>query len=121
MRASSKRPRVESSSGVAPPPPPSLVDPTVEEYVDPMAVAIPPPFTSDDSSIHHMWTCSQSFKLYMQSWQALDEHLHHHLLIMSLDCPLDGDRGRFFFVLELWSFRLYLGASLCTFFFFFGS
>ena len=30
---------------------------------------------------------------------------------------MDGDRGRFsFFFLELWSFRLYLGASLCTYF-----
>ena len=60
----------------------------------------------------------------MQIWQALDGHLCHLLLIMSLDCPLeirhkkggvhmDGDRGRFFFFfLELWSFRLYLGASL---------
>ena len=58
MRASSKRPKVESSSGVAPLPPPSLVDLTVEEYVDPMAAVIPPPSTSDDSSIRHMWTCS---------------------------------------------------------------
>ena len=24
----------------------------------------------------------------MQSWQVLDGHLHHLLLIMSLDCPL---------------------------------
>ena len=30
---------------------------------------------------------------------------------------MDGDRGRFFFVLELWSFRLYLGASHCTYVF----
>ena len=33
---------------------------------------------------------------------------------------MDGDRGRFLFYffifLELWSFRLYLGASLCTYF-----
>ena len=29
---------------------------------------------------------------------------------------IDGDRGRFFVVLEFWSFRLYLGASLCTYF-----
>ena len=47
MRASSKRPRVESSSGVAPPPPPpSLGDPT--------ATTTPPPSTSDDSSIRRM-------------------------------------------------------------------
>ena len=36
---------------------------------------------------------------------------------------MDGDRGRFFiylflfFALELWSFRLYLGATLYTYFF----
>ena len=64
----------------------------------------------------------------MQSWRALDSHLCHLHLMMSLDCPLtirhkkggvhmDGDRGRFFEFLELWSFRLYLGASHCTYFF----
>ena len=45
MQAGSKRPRVESSSGVAPPPPPSSGDPTA-------AAASPP--TSDDSSIRCM-------------------------------------------------------------------
>ena len=30
---------------------------------------------------------------------------------------MDRDRGRLFFVLELWSFRLYLGASHYTYFF----
>ena len=31
---------------------------------------------------------------------------------------MDGDRERFFFFfLELWSFRLYLDASSCTYFF----
>ena len=29
---------------------------------------------------------------------------------------MDGDRERFFVVLEHWSFRLYLGASLCMYF-----
>ena len=29
---------------------------------------------------------------------------------------MDGDRGRIFFFLELWSFRLYLGASSCIYF-----
>jgi len=54
MRAISKRPRVESSSGVAPPsPPPSSDDPTTEEYVDPTAVVDPPPSTSGDS---HIWS-----------------------------------------------------------------
>ena len=54
MRASSKRPRVESSLGVAPPPPPSSGDPTAEEFVDPIAATTPPPSTSDNSSIHRM-------------------------------------------------------------------
>ena len=54
MRASSKRFRVKSSSGVAPPPPPSSGDPTTDEYVDPTAAIAPPPSASDDSSIRHM-------------------------------------------------------------------
>ena len=50
MRASSKRPRVESSSGVAPPPPPpsSIGDPITDAYVDSTAAATPLPSTSDD-------------------------------------------------------------------------
>ena len=56
MRASSKRPRVESF-GIAPPPPSSTSDTTVEESVDPaatvVAAAIPPPSTSNDSNICH--------------------------------------------------------------------
>ena len=59
MRASSKRPRVESSLGFAPPPPPpppppSLGDPIIEEFVDLTAVVAPSPSTSDDSSIRRM-------------------------------------------------------------------
>ena len=55
MRAISKRPHVESSSGVAPPPPPpSSDDPTAEEYVDLMIAVDPPPFTSGDSRIWSM-------------------------------------------------------------------
>ena len=54
MRASSKRPKVESSS-VAPPPPSSTGDTTAEESIDPTTTAaIPPPSTSDDSEIRHM-------------------------------------------------------------------
>ena len=53
MRASSKRPRVESS-GVAPPPPSSTGDTIAEEFVDPTAATIPPPSTSDDSDIRRM-------------------------------------------------------------------
>ena len=54
MRASSKYPRVDSSSGVTPPPPYSLGDPTTDAYVDPTAAANPPPSTLDDSSIRRM-------------------------------------------------------------------
>ena len=57
MRASSKRPRVESS-GVAPPPPSSTSDTTDEEFVDPTtataATVVPPPSTSDDSDLRRM-------------------------------------------------------------------
>ena len=53
MRASSKRPRVESS-GVAPPPLSSTGDIMVEELVDFAAIAVPPPSTSDDSDIRCM-------------------------------------------------------------------
>ena len=50
MKASSKRPRVESSTGDASRPPPSG-DPFVETYVDPTAAMDPPPSTSSDSSL----------------------------------------------------------------------
>ena len=53
MRASSKRPRVESS-GVAPPPPFFTGDTSAEASVDPVAVAVdavPPPSTSNDLDI----------------------------------------------------------------------
>ena len=55
MRASSKRPRVESS-GVAPPPrpPSSSGDPAADAYVDPIAATVPPPSTSDDFDICRM-------------------------------------------------------------------
>ena len=58
MRASSKRPRVDSSSsGVAPlppPPPSSSGDLVVDEFIDPTSADAPPPSTSDDSDIHRM-------------------------------------------------------------------
>ena len=51
MRASSKCPRVESSS-IAPSPPSSTGDTTTEESIDPTATAtVPPPSTLDDSDI----------------------------------------------------------------------
>ena len=53
MKASSKRPRAESSTGAASLPP-SLGDPTAEEYVNPTAAVDPPPSSSSDSSIRSM-------------------------------------------------------------------
>ena len=44
MKASSKRPYVESSSGVTSHPP-SSNDPTTKEFVDPIVAVDPPPFT----------------------------------------------------------------------------
>ena len=55
IRASSKRPRVMSSSGAPPlPPPPSLSDPAVDAFVDPTAAADPSPSASDVASIRRM-------------------------------------------------------------------
>ena len=53
MKASSKRARVESSTGDASRPPTSG-DPTTEEYVDLTAAVDPPPSSSSDSSIRSM-------------------------------------------------------------------
>ena len=54
MRASSKRPRVETS-GVAPPHPFFTGDTMAEESVDPaVATTVPPSSTSDDSDIQRM-------------------------------------------------------------------
>ena len=53
MKASSKCPRVESSSGVASHPP-SSGDPTADEFVDPTAAVDPSPPTLGDSSFRSM-------------------------------------------------------------------
>ena len=53
MRASSKRPRVETF-GVAPPPPSSAGATSTKASVDPIAATIPPPSTSNDSNIRCM-------------------------------------------------------------------
>ena len=53
MRTSCKRPRDEPSD-VAPPSPSSTGDTMAEEFVDPVAANVPPPFTLDDSDIRHM-------------------------------------------------------------------
>ena len=53
MKASSKRPRVESSTGAATQPP-SLGDPTTEAYVDPTVVVDLPSSSSSNSSIRSM-------------------------------------------------------------------
>ena len=53
MRASSKRPKVESSSGASPPLlPPSIGDPATDVFVDLTTAAATPPSISDVSSIH---------------------------------------------------------------------
>ena len=54
MRASSKSLRVKSSFSVAPPPSSSTGDTSAEASIDLTATAIPPPSTSDDSSICHI-------------------------------------------------------------------
>ena len=53
MRASSKRPRLETF-GVASPPPSSTGDTMAEESIDPVAIVVPPPSTSDNSNIRRM-------------------------------------------------------------------
>jgi len=53
LKASSKCPRVESSTGDASRGPPTS-DPTVEEFADPTAIVDPPPSTSSSSSMHTM-------------------------------------------------------------------
>ena len=53
MKASSKRPRVESSTGDASQPPPSG-DPSAEEFVDPTAAVDPPLSSSSDASLQSM-------------------------------------------------------------------
>ena len=72
------------------------------------------------------WMCSRSFRLYVQIWRVFNGLLHHLLLMMSLDYPLAirHKKGEYilmeiggdFEFLELWSFRLYLGASWCIYF-----
>ena len=54
IRASFKRPRVDSSFSSAPPPPPyTSGDLAVDAYVDLTAATAPPPLALDVSSIHH--------------------------------------------------------------------
>ena len=72
------------------------------------------------------WMCSRSFRLCMRIWRVFSGLLHHLLLMMSLDCPLAihhkmgeyilMEIGGDFEFLELWSFKLYLGASWCIYF-----
>ena len=53
LKANSKRPRVESSTGDASGPPP-FGDPSAKAYVDSTATVNPPPSTSGDSSLRSM-------------------------------------------------------------------
>ena len=57
MRASSKRLRVESSSGAPPSPPPSSGDSTADAFVDP-TTADSPPSASDVLAFIVRWTLS---------------------------------------------------------------
>ena len=76
--------------------------------------------------ISFWWMCSQTFRPCVWIWRALGGHLHHLLLMMSLDCPsaihhkkgeyIWMEIGRDFEFLEFWSFRLYPGASSCIIF-----
>ena len=52
LKVSSKRPRVESSTGASRPP--TSGDATTEEFVDPIAVVEPPASSSSDSSLWSM-------------------------------------------------------------------
>ena len=52
MKASSKRPRVESSIGASRPP--TFGDPTTEEFVDPTAAVEPPASSSSNACIRSM-------------------------------------------------------------------
>ena len=52
MKASSKRPRVESSIGASRPPTSS--EPSAEEHVNPTTVVDPPPSSSSDASLRSM-------------------------------------------------------------------
>ena len=52
MKASSKRPRVESSIGASRPLPSG--DPSTKEFVDPTATVDPPPSSSSDASLRSM-------------------------------------------------------------------
>ena len=83
------------------------------------------------------WTCSKRFVLCVQSWHSFDDPHRHLLLMMDFDCPLAfcHKKGEyiliwalveflfswgeflFSFLLELVESRLYLGASLCIYFF----
>ena len=59
MKASSKRPRVKSSTGDASRPP-LFGDPYAEEFVDPTATIDPPPSSSSDASI---WTMLETMMI----------------------------------------------------------
>ena len=72
------------------------------------------------------WMCSWSFRLWMRIWRMFGGLLHHLLLMMGLNWPLaiGHKKGEYilmeiwgdFEFLEVWSFRLYLGASWCIYF-----
>ena len=124
MRASSKHPRVESSTGVVAQPP-SSGDPIAEEFVDPTAAVDPPPSALDDSSIRSMLDTVMTVQA-AHGQLLVDVLTELWALCANLASPLLAIRhkkgeyiwmeiGGDFEFLELWSFRLYLGASCCIY------
>ena len=124
MRASSKHPRVESSTGAIAQPP-SSGDPIAEEFVDPTAAVDPPPSALDDSSIRSMLVTVMTVQV-AHGQLLVDVLMELWALCANLASPLLAIRhkkgeyiwmeiGGDFEFLELWSFRLYLGASSCIY------
>ena len=138
LKASSKRPYVESSIGNASLAPPSS-DPSTKAYMDPTAIVI----------LHHLhlvtlpcvlcwirfspfklrmantyWMCSMRLRPYEQSWRLLKVLLHRLHPLMSHDCPLaiHHKMGEY---IEKWGeifflARLYLGDTHDMYFGYFG-
>ena len=141
MKASSKRPRVESSTGDVSRPPPSG-DPSVRSLSIPpllLILRLPPPvmlpfgvcwrlsLSFRQCMDRFWWMCLLSFRLYVRIWRVFNILPRLHLLMMSFDCPLSirhkkrgvfihVDRGRFCVFVDRGRFRLYLGDSWCIFF-----
>ena len=123
MRASSKHPRVESSTSAVAQPPSG--DPIAKEFVDPTAAIDPPPFALDDSSIRSMLDTVVTVQA-AHGQLLVDVLTELWALCANLASPLlaiHHKKGEYIWMeiggdfefLELWSFRLYLGASCCIY------